>query len=97
MFCNRRPLELLVFPIIPFAAHPLVHMITGFINILFSTLGACYKVNSIGRLTTSVTPMLDDCLRADFAICVEIIIQTRRVRIPRSSMGYDWRNLWVSF
>ena len=40
------------------AVHPLVHMITGFINILFSILGACYKVDNIGRLTTSVAPKL---------------------------------------
>ena len=37
-------------------------------HILFSTLGACYKVDNIGRLTTSVAP------DADFAICVGVII-----------------------
>ena len=37
MFCDRRPLEPLVFPIISVAVHPLVHMITGFTNILLST------------------------------------------------------------
>ena len=41
MFCDRRPLERLVFPIISVAVHPLVHMITCFANILLSTLGAC--------------------------------------------------------
>ena len=34
-----------------------------FTNILFSTLGACYKVDKIGRLTTSVAPKLDCCPR----------------------------------
>ena len=63
VFCDRRPLEPLVFPIIPVAVHPLVHMITGFTNILFSTLGACYKVDNIGRLTTSAAPKLNGCLR----------------------------------
>ena len=42
---------------------PLVHMISGFTNILFSTLGACYKVDNIGRLTSSVAPKLDCCPR----------------------------------
>ena len=37
------------------------HMITGLINILFSTLGACYKVDNIDRLTVSVAPKLEDC------------------------------------
>ena len=45
-----------MFPIIPVAVHPLDHMITGFTNILFSTLGACYKVDNIGSLTTRVAP-----------------------------------------
>ena len=52
-----------MFPIISVAVHLLVHMITGFTNILFSTLGACYKVDNIGRLTTSVAPKLDCCPR----------------------------------
>ena len=59
MFCDRRPLEPLVFPIISVAVHPLVHMITGFTNILLSTLGACNKVDNIGCLTTGVAPKLD--------------------------------------
>ena len=63
VFCDRRPLEPLVFPIISVAVHPLVHMITGFTNILFSTLGACYKVDNIGRLTTGVALKLDCCPR----------------------------------
>ena len=50
------------------AVHPLVHMITGVTNILFSRLGACYKVDNIGRLTTTVAPKLDGCPDADFAI-----------------------------
>ena len=50
-----------MFPIILVAVHPLVHMITGFANILFSTLGACYKVDNIGRLTTIVASKLDCC------------------------------------
>ena len=70
-----------LFPHIPMAVHPFVHMITGFTNILFSTLGACYKKDNIGRLITSVAPKLDDCPRrwlhflcggypfADFASC----------------------------
>ena len=45
------------------AVHPLVHMITGFTNILFITHAACYMVENIGRLTTSVAPKLDDCPR----------------------------------
>ena len=63
MFCDRIPLESLVFPIIPAAVHPLVHMITGFTNILFSTISAYYKVDNIGRLTTSVAPKFDSCPR----------------------------------
>ena len=63
VFCDRRPLEPLVLPIISVAVHPLVHMITGFTNILFSTLGACYKVDNICRLTTGVAPKLDCCPR----------------------------------
>ena len=34
-----------------------------FHQILFSTLGACYKADNIGRLTTSVAPKLDCCPR----------------------------------
>ena len=45
------------------SSHPLVHMITVFTNILFSTLGACYKVDNIGRPTTGVAPKLDGCPR----------------------------------
>ena len=56
MFCDRRPLEPLVFSIISVAVHPLGHMITGFTNILLSTLGACNKVDNIGCLTTGVAP-----------------------------------------
>ena len=63
MFCDRRPLKPLVFPVISVAVHPLVHLITGFTNILFSTLGACYKVENIGRRSTSVAPKLDFCPR----------------------------------
>ena len=59
VFCDRRPLGPLVFPIISVAVHPLVHMITSFTNILLSTLGACYKVDNIGRLTNGVAPKLD--------------------------------------
>ena len=66
LFCDRRPLEPLVFPIIPVAVHPLVHMITGLTTILFSTLCTCYKVDKIGRLTSSVAPMLDDRPRCWF-------------------------------
>ena len=62
VFCDRRPFEPLVFPIILVAIHPLVHMIISFTNILFSTL-TCHKVNNIGRLTTSVAPKLDGCPR----------------------------------
>ena len=69
MFCGRRPLEPLIFPIIPAAVHLLVHMITGFTNILFS----------IRQLTLVVfQPVLHLNLMvaqdADFAICVGIII-----------------------
>ena len=42
---------------------PLIHMITGFTNVLFSTLSACYKVANIDRLTTGVAPKLDSCPR----------------------------------
>ena len=63
VFCDRRSLEPLVFSVISVAIHPLVHMITGFTNILFSTLGACNKVDNIGRLTTGVAPKLDCCPR----------------------------------
>ena len=63
VFCDRRPLEPLVFSVISVAVHLLVHMITGFTNILFSTLGACYKVDNIGRHKTSVAPKLDCCPR----------------------------------
>ena len=63
MFCDRRPLEPLVFTIISVAVHPLVHMITGFTNILLSTLGACDKVDNIGCLSTGVAPKLDYCPR----------------------------------
>ena len=63
VFCGNRPLKLLVFPIISVAVHPLFHMITGFTNILFSTPGACYKVDNLGCLTTSVVPKLDGCPR----------------------------------
>ena len=52
-----------MFQVISVAVHPLVHMITGFTNILFPTLGACYKVDNIGRLTTGVAPKLDCCPR----------------------------------
>ena len=61
--CSACSLEPHVFPIISVAVHPLVHMINGFTNILFSTLGACYKVDNIGRLTTGVAPKLDCCPR----------------------------------
>ena len=61
VFCDRRLREPLAFPIIP--ADPLVHMITGFTSILFSTLGACYKVDNIGRLKTNVASKLDGCPR----------------------------------
>ena len=54
--------------------HPLVHMTTGLTNILFSTLGACYKVHNIGHLTTSVAPKFDVAPDADFPICVGVII-----------------------
>ena len=57
------------------AVHPLVHMITGFTNILFSTLGECYKVNNISRdlqLVLHLSLMIAP--EADFAICEGIII-----------------------
>ena len=43
--------------------YPLVHTISGFTNILFSALGACYKIDNISRFTTSVAPKLDNCRR----------------------------------
>ena len=52
-----------MFPVVPVDAHPLVHMITVFTNILFSILGEFYKVDNIGRLTTSVAPKFDGCPR----------------------------------
>ena len=62
--------------------YPLVHMITGFTNILFSTLGACYKVDNIGRLTTGVAP------DADFAICVWVIIlQVLHLALPHGRVS----------
>ena len=64
VFCDRRFLEPLVFPILPVTILPLVHMITGFTNIVFSTLGTCYEVNNIGRLTTCGALKLDDCPRS---------------------------------
>ena len=69
MFCDRRPREPLVFPVISVAVHPLVHMITGFTNILFSTLGPCYKVDNIGRLTTSVAPDADFVINGGLSFC----------------------------
>ena len=39
--------------------HYVVLIIYIITNILFSTLGACYKVDNIGCLTTSVAPKLD--------------------------------------
>ena len=59
VFCDRRALEPLVFSVVPMVVHPLVHMITCFTYILFSALGACYKVDNIGRLTTGVASKLD--------------------------------------
>ena len=60
MFCDRRPLEPLVFPIILVAIHPLVHMITGFTNILFSTLGATFVVlQLVLHLSLIVAPDAD--------------------------------------
>ena len=57
------------------AVHPLVYMITGFTTTLFSTLGACYKVDNIGRLIQLVLHLsLMVAPDADFAICVWVII-----------------------
>ena len=67
-----------MFPIISVAVHPLVHMITGFTNILFSTLGACNKVDNIGLLTTGVAPKLDLGV---------IILQVLQLALPISKSG----------
>ena len=44
-----------MFPISPFAVHPLVHMITGFTNILFFTLDACFKQGCKEHFCSSVS------------------------------------------
>ena len=86
VFCDRRPLEPLVFPIISVAVHPLVHTITGFTNILFSTLGACYKVDTLVvlqlvlHLSLIVAPLT--------AICVEVIIlQVLHLALPHGRVS----------
>ena len=87
MFCDRRPLEPLVFPVISVAVHPLVHMIPGFINIMFSPLGACYKVDNIGHLTTSVAPKLDCCPRRFRNLCGGIILQVLHLALPHGRVS----------
>ena len=73
--------------IIPVAVHPLVHMITSFTNILFSTLSACYKVDNIGRLTTSFASKLDGCPRRWLRYLCGVIICRFCILLSRTAVS----------
>ena len=64
-----------------------VHMITGFTNILFSTLGVCCKVDNIVlQLVLHISLVVAP--DADFAICLGVIIlQVLHLALPHGRVS----------